>query len=83
MSQASKKGGMNDIYASLPRSLKDQLIVRTKVEADGEVEVEWEVPALPFHRLLMFSIRIYRSLTTGSIQASRLFVSQRDLMSRK
>merc|ERR1719397_2503489 len=37
MSQASKKGGMNDIYASLPRSLKDQLIVRTKVEADGEV----------------------------------------------
>ena len=28
---------MNDIYASLPRSLKDQLIVRTKVEADGEV----------------------------------------------
>ena len=36
MSQASKRG-MNDIYASLPRSLKDQLIVRTKVEANEEV----------------------------------------------
>ena len=36
MSQASKRG-MNDIYASLPRSLTDQLIVRTKVEADEEV----------------------------------------------
>merc|ERR1719208_190404 len=28
---------MNDIYASLPRSLKDQLIVRTKVEENEEV----------------------------------------------
>jgi len=36
MSQASRRG-MNDIYASLPRSLTDQLIVRTKVEADEEV----------------------------------------------
>jgi len=36
MSQASRKG-MNDIYASLPRSLKDQLIVRTKVEENEEV----------------------------------------------
>ena len=60
-----------------------EIAVDCKVEADGEVEVEWEVPALPFHRLLMFLIRIYCSLTTGSIQASRLFVSQRDLMSRK
>ena len=36
MSQASREG-MNDIYASLPRSLKDQLIVRTKVEENEEV----------------------------------------------
>ena len=28
---------MSDIYASLPRSLKDQLIVRTKVEENVEV----------------------------------------------
>ena len=27
----------DDIYASLPRSLKDQLIVRTKVEENEEV----------------------------------------------
>merc|ERR1719394_1296619 len=36
MSQASRRG-MNDIYASLPRSLKDQLIVRTKVEENEEI----------------------------------------------
>merc|ERR1719394_1931116 len=36
ISQASRRG-MNDIYASLPRSLKDQLIVRTKVEENEEV----------------------------------------------
>merc|ERR1719450_1761743 len=36
ISQASRRG-LNDIYASLPRSLTDQLIVRTKVEADEEV----------------------------------------------
>merc|ERR1712227_141400 len=36
ISQASRRG-MNDIYASLPRSLKDQLIVRTKVEENEEI----------------------------------------------
>merc|ERR1711936_1527433 len=34
---ASRKGLKDDIYASLPRSLKDQLIVRTKVEENEEV----------------------------------------------
>jgi len=34
---ASRKGIKEDIYASLPRSLKDQLIVRTKVEENEEV----------------------------------------------
>merc|ERR1711988_608203 len=34
---ASRKGLKEDIYASLPRSLKDQLIVRTKVEENEEV----------------------------------------------
>merc|ERR1711936_890809 len=33
----SRKGLKEDIYASLPRSLKDQLIVRTKVEENEEV----------------------------------------------
>ena len=33
----SRKGLKDDIYASLPRSLKDQLIVRTKVEENEEV----------------------------------------------
>merc|ERR1719220_1493040 len=33
----SRKGIKEDIYASLPRSLKDQLIVRTKVEENEEV----------------------------------------------
>ena len=31
------------------------VVIDCKVEVDnGEVEVEWEVPALPFHRLLFF-----------------------------
>merc|ERR1711936_1318505 len=34
---ASRKGLKDDIYASLPRSLEDQLIVRTKVEENEEV----------------------------------------------
>merc|ERR1719433_1649592 len=34
---ASRKGLKDDLYASLPRSLKDQLIVRTKVEENEEV----------------------------------------------
>merc|ERR1711988_2079284 len=34
---ASRKGIKEDIYASLPRSLKDQLIVRTQVEENEEV----------------------------------------------
>ena len=33
----SVKGFKDDMYASLPRSLKDQLIVRTKVEENEEV----------------------------------------------
>jgi len=37
ISQASRRGVQADIYASLPRSLKDQLIVRTKVEENEEV----------------------------------------------
>merc|ERR1712227_137972 len=37
ISQASRRGMQADIYASLPRSLKDQLIVRTKVEENEEV----------------------------------------------
>ena len=37
LSRASRRGVKDDIYASLPRSLTDQLIVRTKVEQNEEV----------------------------------------------
>ena len=28
----------------------EEIVVDCKVELDGELKVEWEVPALPFHR---------------------------------
>ena len=78
----------------------EEIVVDCKVELDGELEVEWEVPALPFHRFLiwlllslfmlslfmlplLFLLIWFQNFTTGSILASQLSASQRDLMCRK
>ena len=69
------------------------VVIDCKVEVDnGEVEVEWEVPALPFHRLLFlfflfivvfFVVVCFCYFTTGSILVRRLSGSPRDLTSRR